>query len=309
MRDIAKPQLFTKTPRHGYALLTSWERALRANLKSPGTIKLYKLAGQQFLDFCAENNMPDIEGVSREHVDLWLIHLAEKGLRPSTIAGRLVQLRIFMHWLVEEGEISKDPTARVKKPAVSESLKDIVATPDISKCLKYLEKMKRWRDAALVAVTYDTGMRCGELSDAESQYLDLDSGVLVLPDTKGKRVRMVHLGAVAIRYLDRYFRKPRKDPRYVFNGNRGKLTRSSIYGIIRKSFAEIGVKGIIGPHDLRHTSASHTATTGLMSESDMMVLFGWKEADMARHYTRQVAQQKAIEAHRKASPLDNLERR
>jgi len=82
------------------------------------------------------------------------------------------------------------------------------------------------------------------------------------------------------------------------------LTRAGMYWLVRRAFEATGQK--IGPHDLRHTSATHTA--GSISETDRMLIYGWKDPAMARHYSRQAAQQNAIEAHRKASPLEKLGR-
>jgi hypothetical protein len=43
-----------------------------------------------------------------------------------------------------------------------------------------------------------------------------------------------------------------------------------------------------------------------MSESEMMTLFGWSDAEMARHYARQALEKAALDAHGRASPLTKL---
>jgi len=108
-----------------------------------------------------------------------------------------------------------------------------------------------------------------------------------------------------VRLLDRYLRKRPNSGDTLFVGKYGRMTRSGLYDVVRDAFVAAGITDkVFSPHDLRHTSASHAADS--LSESQMMALYGWKDASMARHYTRQVQQQLAIDAHRTASPLSRL---
>lgn len=297
-----------KTTESVHPLLLSFQRHLRAERKDPDTVAHYVGATQQFLDFCAAEGLPDVTGVSREHVEMWLERLHET-YSPYTVKNRHQGLRMFFTWLTEEGEIERSPMARIRPPSVEESPKDVVSVEDMAKVFAHLEKGKRWRDAALIGILYDTGMRASELADTLTENVNLDTGVIFIPKSKANRVRMVHLSATAIRYLDRYLRKPRANPEYLLNGPRGKLTRSGMYWAVRKVFEEVGIDGTIGAHDMRHTSASHVAASGEMSESDAMALYGWKDPDMWRHYSSQARSQAALVAHAKASPLDKLGRR
>jgi len=152
-------------------------------------------------------------------------------------------------------------------------------------------------------------MRAGELARVLlDDDVDLDKGLIRIAATaKGRRERWVRLSEQAIGYIDRYLRKrPRDLPgdEYLFSGQRGPLTREGMYDVVRRAFAAVGATAVISPHDLRHTSASDVA--GRMSESDMMALYGWKDAGMARHYTSQARARLALDAHAKASPLANL---
>jgi len=284
-------------------LIKSFERHLRAENKRPQTIDHYVGATRQFVTFCAAENMPGVENVTREHVETWLERLHQT-YKPHSVRNRFIGLRIFFRWLLAEGEISRDPTTRTKPPAVDQVAKDVVAVEDMRRVFAMLDKAKRWRDAAIVALLYDTGMRASELADCRRENINLDNGVTFIPKSKNHRTRVVRLSPAGVRYLDRYLRRQPKEPQYLLEGTRGKLTRSGVYQIVREIFEEAGVKGTIGPHDLRHTSASHVV--GEMSESEMMQLFGWSDAGMARHYARQALEAAALEAHGRASPLTRL---
>lgn len=296
-----------KTSAIVHPLLISFQRHLRAERKDPDTVAHYVGATQQFLDFAAAEGLPDVVIISREHVEMWLERLHET-YSPYTVRNRHQGLRMFFSWLAEEGEIDRNPMARIRPPSVEQAPKDIVSTEDMTRVFAYLDRRKLWRDAAMLAILYDTGMRASELAECRSDHVNMDSGVILIPTTKANRIRTVHLGPTGMRYLDRYHRKPRSNPDYLLNGPRGKMTRSGIYWAVRNLFEEVGVSGTIGAHDLRHTSASHVAAAGEISESEAMALYGWRDPDMWRHYTAQAREKAALDAHRRSSPLERLRR-
>jgi integrase/recombinase XerD len=284
-------------------LLRSFERHLRAERKRQQTIDHYVGASRQFLEFAQAENLPPLEAVSREHVELWLERL-HKTYRPHSVRNRFVGLRIFLKWLHAEGEISRDPTARVRMPQVDEVQKDVASPEDVSKVLAMLTKQKRDRDTAIIAILYDTGMRSSELADLRMEHVHLDTGILFIEKSKNHRTRAVKLSDEGVRYVDRYLRRLKRTPEYLIEGKRGKLNRTTIYWTVRGAFEAAGVKGTIGAHDLRHTSATHASAE--MSERDMMTLYGWSDSDMARHYARQGLEAAALAAHDRASPLSRL---
>jgi integrase len=248
-------------------------------------------------------------------VETWLEQL-HKTYRPHSVRNRFVGLRVFLKWLAAEGEIERDPTVRIRMPQVDQVNKDVVSPEDLRRVLALLDKTARSRqepsgeryraerDALVVAALYDTGMRAGELADLRTEHVNPDTGIILIEKSKNHRSRVVRLSAVGLRYLDRYLRHLDRTPEYLLEGKRGRMTRSGMYQIVSERFAQAGVKAKIGPHDLRHTSASHVV--GSMSESEMMTLFGWSDADMARHYARQALEKAALAAHERSSPLTTL---
>ena len=297
-------------------LLASWERYLRQRNRRPATIADYSGAVRQFFFFAEDEHFPGPLEITREHVSQWIEHLYAHYPSVASVRNRYMGVRHFYDWLVTvEEEMAVNPfgdaqNRRVKPPEIEEKAKDVVSEENMRKASARLDNANRWRDAALLAVLYDTGMRASELADLPTEALDMETGVIMIEKTKGKRIRYVRLSPESLKYLDRYQRKPRADEAYLFNGTtgRGKLTRSGVYGVVRTIFEEMGIPNI-GAHDLRHTSATHVALSGVMSESDAMELYGWKEPDMWRHYTAQARKSAALKAHEAASPMARLSKK
>lgn len=308
--STAKPSKRTEIPEPNMnaepALLGSFRRHLRASRKADATVDHYCGAVLQFVAYCQEQGLPAVEDVRREHVEMWMADLHAR-YRPHSVKNRFVGLRIFYRWLRAEDEIPRDPTERIAMPSTEETRKDLATKDEISRVLARLEAAKAWRDAAIVAILYDTGIRATELADVRLPDLDMDSGRLILAHTKNRTQRVVRLSPETLRYVDRYLRKREKPSEWLLVGHRGKMTRSGVYEVVRDAFAAVGARNVISPHDLRHTSASHIA--GEVSEATLMKLMGWQDSSMARHYTAQVAEELALTAHERASPMAKLGKR
>jgi len=303
----SEPRTITRYPNPAIApLLASYDRHLRAERKRPATVKNYTMIARLFSEFAEDKAFPALPRLKREHVEMWLAGLEERGYSPYTQRMYYIGVKQWFAWLLEEGEIKANPTERMRAPSVDEVEKDVVSAADMAKVLAGLEKAKKWRNVALVALLYDTGMRAGETVSLMREDVDFDRNIIRLSgeNTKARRGRVVAISEQCARHLDRYLRKRKDTHPHLWVGPKGPTTASGLYRIITDIFASTGRK--IGPHDLRHTSATHTA--GKMSETDQMMLYGWKDASMARHYSRQAHEANAIAAHRKASPLERLDR-
>lgn len=293
-------------------ILRSFERHLRAENKSESTLSHYMNTSYAFLRFCQEEGLPGWRDVEREHVEMWLEALQAR-LRPASVRNHYLGLRAFYDWLAFEGEIERNPFGhirqrRIQPPAVEESQKDVATPDEIRRTLEYLRKVRRFRDAALIAILYDTGMRAGELANARMADL-ADSGDLLIRHTKGRRPRWVYLSPATMSIVDRYHRSLGGVPEYIVGGRRGPLTGAGVYWAVRRAFEAAGVTGrIIGAHDLRHTSATHAAIAGDISETDAMEKFGWTTADMWRVYSAQARRTASLAAQRRTSPMERLGR-
>lgn len=299
-------------------LVRSFERHLRAEARSESTRVQYIGSANLFLTWLADQDAATtVLTAKRADIEEWLAGL-HGTLRPATVRYRYLGLRAFYDWLADEEEIRTNPfgrpdARRIRPPELPESPKDVATQEQLNDVFKLLDRHRRWRDAVVLSVLYGTGMRASELADTLSEHVDIgENGTIYIPKAKSRRTRTVMLPPRTTRYIDRYWRmRPdkggRKDDRWLVNGTRGQMTRSGIYQVVRQCFEAAGVKNvIIGAHDLRHTSATHVAASGIVGESDAMVTYGWSTPEMWRRYTDQARQKSALAAMRKADPMAQL---
>jgi integrase/recombinase XerD len=124
------------------------------------------------------------------------------------------------------------------------------------------------RDKAILETMYASGLRASEVTHLKTENIDPDIGLLRIFG-KGRKERLVPIGSSALAAILKYEQEGRprllkkKNTRELFLNHAGSgLSRMGLWLIVRRHALTVGVAGILTPHVLRHSFATHLLENG-----------------------------------------------
>lgn len=209
-----------------------------------------------------------------QHLTSYLLFLRTRKYASSTVARKMAAIKSFLNFLIAEGVLRGDPSARMSSPKVDKYTPRAISTEEVERLLQQPTKdldagarrPEAMRDRAMLETLYATGMRVSELVALDCEDVDLP---LRRMRCAGRTVRERHvpLRESAIDAIHGYLNHARpmlvlREETALFLNHRGnRLTRQGFW-LILKSYANRAEIEDITPHTLRHTFATHALHRG-----------------------------------------------
>ena len=218
--------------------------------------------------------------LKREHITEYIFQEKKSGLSTTSICRSLAAIRTFHRFLVREGLAKDDPTTMVDTPKLWNKVPDVLSQVEVESILKATHG-KGWqqiRDTAILELFYASGMRVSELVQLKIESINFDIGY-VRCIGKGSKERIIPIGRTAREAIQYYCEKVRSKlaksnmTSDLFLSRLGKkLSRQSIWKLIKQYARKANIKKVIKPHTLRHSFATHLLEHGadLRSVQEML---------------------------------------
>jgi integrase/recombinase XerD len=283
------------------------ERAL-----SRRTVDAYACDLLDFLTFAARSGVQAPGALRRTTISAYLLASRRRGLASTTVARRLAAIRSWVGFLVREGAIGSDPMLDIAQPRLPRRLPDVLTVEEVERVLAQPrgDGPQVLRDRAVLEMLYAAGLRVSELVGLDVGDVRLDVE-LVRCLGKGSKERVVPMGSQAVRAVQRYLAHARpalagRRPSAALFLNRrgGRLTRQSVWMLLKSSAAQAGLRKSIHPHTLRHSFATHLLDGGadLRAVQEMLGHASVTTTQIYTHLTRS----RLRDVYRRAHPRDRM---
>ena len=256
---------------------------------SPRTVDAYR---DDLRDFCAflgwtpEEFNP--EEVGEDDVKTWMLDLLEEQKQsPRSVKRRLSALRSFYKFLLRQGKVKRDITARVVAPKADKPLPVFFRPEEMEAATRRNDEMSATkslndgaslngasfeavRDGLIIEMLYQTGMRQAELLGLQDRDLDLHQGQVRIFG-KRRKERVVPIGEGLVAEIQKYLElrnqlsAVRGQHFFVRKNKQGEvlpLDKSTLYKVVRARMGEVSTLKKHSPHVLRHTFATAMLDNG-----------------------------------------------
>ena len=248
------------------------------------TQRNYRQALSEFLRWHRQERRqpPAWDTLQRDDFRSYLRFLGRGNLSRAAIQLRFCALRSFYKFLIRRGGVSSSPIKNLALPKMEKRLPKFLTAQQmldlLNAPLKELAASKQssgteidealfLRDVAILETIYSCGLRISELCGLVAE--DIHWGEqMVRVRGKGKKERLVPIGAPALAAIQNYWNKLAQPPSSdlaVFMANTGKLTPMypRLVQLRLKRYLETaGLDPRLTPHKLRHSYATHLLDAG-----------------------------------------------
>ena len=251
----------------GFRSYLKLERSLSGNSVEAYLSDIEKLVQYfQSIDFT-----PNLNEITTADLKAFISWLNELGMLASTQARVISGLKAFFTYLLLEDIVVNNPMALIDAPKLSRKLPDTLNIYEINKLIDAIDasKPEGMRNKAILEVLYGCGLRVTELTELRISSL-FPQIEFIKVIGKGNKERLVPIGGVALKLLDLYMTQVRVhmnikkgNEDFIFLNRFGaKLSRISIFNLIKSLAIATGIKKTISPHTLRHSFATHLIEGG-----------------------------------------------
>lgn len=280
--------------------------ACRRN-RRPRTLACISISLVLFLGMIKENGKTRIEEITKGDVEAFIEHEQDRGTMITTIRTKLVCVRAFLRYLVDEEIVLPNVLGRRIRLQLPDRLPRAMDPDDLQRLLSVIDHTQ---DRAMILVLLRTGMRIGELLDTKVMDVHLKERRIEIYEAEKNRLgRVVYLSADAATALRDWFkiRDEQKECLLYCQGKSSRMCYSSARTRILGYFEKAGLahKGYT-VHTLRHTFATELLNAGMRLEC-LQVLLGHRCIEETRRYARLTDKTREVEYFTAMSKIEKEE--
>ncbi|RPG56327.1 MAG: site-specific tyrosine recombinase XerD [Flavobacteriales bacterium] len=271
-----------------YLIYLKIERGLSEN-----SIKSYSYDIKNLLSYINKyNSKLSLKQCDKQFMQEFIYEIS-KNINSRSQSRHLSSLKSFFNYLVFEGYNNTSPMELIESPKILTKLPDVLSIEEIKLLIKNSELNNNHgiRNSAILETLYGSGLRVSELINLKLSDIHYDDKLLLIQG-KGNKQRLVPLGSICeskvSNYVNNYriLKKVKKNSNDIvfLNRNGKKLTRATIFNIVKEAQNKSNIKKTVSPHTFRHSFATHLLENGADLRS-IQIMMGHENITTTEVYT------------------------
>jgi integrase/recombinase XerC len=244
---------------------------------SPHTVSAYQSDLEQFFAFLNPPDSPRVylhpSEITHHDIRSWMV--SDEALSARSVNRKLATLRKYFKFLLQEGEISTNPTSRIIAPKTPKHLPTVVEADKLTELLDrdtgsaeiFTDDFAGLRDKIIIELLFGTGMRLAELIGLTQESINFHDSTLKVLGKRNKE-RIIPMNSQLVLLLRKYIDALESEN---FDNNSLTLIVTNkgaavypklIYLTVQKYLSYISTQTKRSPHVLRHTFATTLLNNG-----------------------------------------------
>ena len=233
-----------------------------------GTVENYTRDLCDLEDFLSSVGIDDMDELSAREVREWQMQHMERGEAAGTVKRRLSSVSSWLRYLRRHGLYDADLMAKVSAPRQPKRLPVFYKESETEHLYDeglFGDDFWGRRDALMLRMLYETGMRRSELTGLKESSVDF-AALTVKVLGKRNKERLIPIENELAHNISDYLalkHQTQEPTEWLFTGKQGgKLNPNQVYRTVKKYMTTLSHADRISPHVFRHSFATHILNEG-----------------------------------------------
>ena len=270
-----------------------------------GTVQNYIGDLRDFADWLARQQVTTLDEVTAREVREWQMEHMDRGEAAGTVKRRLSSLSSWFRFLRRHGFLEADIMAKVSAPKQPKRLPVFFKESETEHLYDeglFGSDFTGRRDALMLRMLYETGMRRSELAALREGSVDLGALTIKVLGKRNKE-RLVPIEIELAHNISDYIALKRQtvgETEWLFVNAKGKpVSAAMVYNIVRKYMAGLSNADRVSPHVFRHSFATHILAEGgnIQAIKELLGHENLATTEVYTHVTREHLKEEYKHAH------------
>lgn len=270
-----------------------------------GTVRNYEGDLRDLQAYLLPLEVTELADLSARDIRGWQMEHLGAGEAAGTVRRRLSSVSSWLRWLRRSGFLEADLMAKVSPPRQPKHLPVFFKESETEHLYDeglFGTDFTGRRDALMLRMLYETGMRRSELAALREGSVDLGALTIKVLGKRNKE-RLVPIEIELAHNISDYIALKRQtvgETEWLFVNAKGKpVSAAMVYNIVRKYMAGLSNADRVSPHVFRHSFATHILAEGgnIQAIKELLGHENLATTEVYTHVTREHLKEEYKHAH------------